>query len=112
MEKFQNQPAMGNFYQIQAEDLRGLIFAAVAEALEGKTAPPSLPDAARVEWGSRHDASVIASVSLPTIHALIGQGLIEARKVGRRTLINLSDLREKLASGEISRYHKNQKQVK
>lgn len=61
------------------------------------------------EWGSRHDASVIAGVSLPTIHALIDQGLIVARKVGRRTLINLSDLREKLASGEISKYKRLQK---
>ena len=57
-----------------------------------------------MEWGSRHDASIIVGVSLPTIHALIGQGLIVARKVGRRTLINLTDLREKLASGEICKY--------
>lgn len=102
-------PEMGTIYQPLAEYLRTLVYEECVRALQAHNPQPepSTPPAT-VEWGSRHDAAVIAAISLPTLHALIGQGLVEARKVGRRTLINLSDLREKLASGEISKY-KHQK---
>lgn len=61
------------------------------------------------EWGSRKDAAAIAGISLPTVHALIKQGIIISRKLGRRTLINLTDLREKLANGGVSKYKRVEK---
>lgn len=62
-----------------------------------------------VEWGSRKDAAAIVRISLPTLHALINQGIIISRKIGRRTLINLTDLREKLANGEVCKYKRAEK---
>ena len=95
---------MGTIYQPLAEYLRALVYEECVRALqEHKLQPGTATLPATIEWGSRQDAAEIAGISLPTLHALIGQGLVEARKVGRRTLINLSDLREKLASGEISK---------
>ena len=101
-------PNMGTF-----EDyLAGLVYESVSRAIrDAMLLQPQPPQEVRAvpEWGSRHDAAVIVGVSLPTIHALIGQGLVEARKVGRRTLINLSDLREKLENGTLGKYKKQPK---
>lgn len=97
-----NTPNMGTF-----EDyLAGLVYESVSRAIRDAMLQQPQEVRAVTEWGSRHDAAVIVGVSLPTIHALIGQGLVEARKVGRRTLINLSDLREKLENGTLSKYKK------
>lgn len=82
---------------------------------KGEVQPPKAvvvkpePNEKKPEWGSRKDAAEIAGISLPTVHSLIKQGLIVSRKLGRRTLINLADFREKLASGEISRYKRNER---
>ena len=100
-------PVMGTVYQIAADDLAALIYDACRQALQEARPPQEQTPAP--EWGSRHDAAVLVGVSLPTIHALISQGLIEAQKCGRRTLINLGDLRAKLASGALSKYRKPQK---
>ena len=106
MSNTQHQPVMDTILPLAPEDLDERIYNAVRRALqEAASRQEQKPDAGP-EWGSRQDAARIAGVSLPTIHALMAQGLIEARKVGRRTVINLADLREKLASGEISKYRK------
>lgn len=103
-------PVSGTILPISPDDLDERIYQAVRRALQ-ESKPLENPNPVP-EWGSRHDATVIAGISLPTLHALISQGLVVARKVGRRTLINLSDLREKLASGEISRYRKHSTNAK
>lgn len=100
-------PVSGTILPLAPDELDERIYQAVRRALQ--EAKPQEEPKAVPEWDSRQDAATIAGISLPTLHALIGQGLVEARKVGRRTLINLGDLRDKLASGEISRYKKPSK---
>lgn len=113
-----NYTAMSKKYNLPTPDtidpfrasLKSLIREAVAEALEGYRPEPAAPAApSSPEWGSRHDAAGIAGISLPTLHGLISQGLVEARKVGRRTIVNLSDLREKIRTGEVSKYRNSKK---
>lgn len=60
----------------------------------------------RTEWGSRGDACNLIKCSLPTLHSLINDGAIQRQKVGRRTLINLTDLRAKLESGALAKYQR------
>lgn len=67
---------------------------------------PVSPDAAI--WISRADAAKRIGVSLPTLHGLIRRGAVDAKKVGRRTLINAADLMSKLASGELAKYNRIQ----
>ena len=108
MLKNMKTPEMGTIYQPLAEYLRALVYEECVRALqEHNPQPELLTPPATVEWGSRQEATSIAAISLPTLHALIKQGLVDARKVGRRTLVNLTDLREKLASGEISKYKRS-----
>ena len=107
MSNTQFQPVTGTILPLAPDELDERIYQAVRRALQ--EAQPQEEPKAVPEWGSRQDAAVIAGISLPTLHALINQGIVEARKVGRRTLINLGDLRVKLASGEISRYKKPSK---
>ena len=88
---------------ISPERLESMISAAVVRAL-GNVTPPAPAKEPEDEWGSRQEGADVIRCSLPTLHGLIGQGLVQTRKVGRRTLINLSDLRRKLKDGEIRKY--------
>lgn len=56
------------------------------------------------EWGTREDACRILHCSLPTVHAYMRQSVIAFTKVGRKTLIDLQDLRKKLEAGELAKY--------
>lgn len=56
------------------------------------------------DWGTREDACRILHCSFPTIHAYMRQGAVIYRKVGRKTLIDLPDLRKKLEAGELAKY--------
>ena len=58
------------------------------------------------EWGSRNDACNLLKCSLPTLHSYMKAGIIDYRKAGRKTLVNMSDARRKLESGELARYHR------
>ena len=53
---------------------------------------------------SRADACNYLKVSLPTLHRFINDGLIEPVKCGRRTLIDLAEIRRKAADGTLSKY--------
>ena len=59
-----------------------------------------------VEWGTRQQAATLATISLPTLHALVREGLVLTTKIGRRTSVNLTDLRSKLVSGELAKYRR------
>ena len=94
---------------ISPEQLESMISAAVIKAM-GNVTPPTPAKEPEDEWGSRQEGADLIRCSLPTLHGLIGQGLVQTSKVGRRTLINLSDLRRKLETGAISKYkHRNRK---
>lgn len=88
---------------ISPEQLESMISAAVIKAL-GTMTPPTPAKEPEDEWGSRQEGANVVRCSLPTLHGLISQGLVETRKLGRKTLINLTDLRRKVASGEIRKY--------
>lgn len=56
-------------------------------------------------WSDRKEAASLLRVSLPTLHSMIRKGQIEIRKVGpRRTLVNMTRLREDIASGRLGKY--------
>ena len=57
-------------------------------------------------WGTRQEAADIVKCSLPTIHGMMNQGCIIFRKCGRKTIINLTDLRHKLDDGTLAKYHR------
>lgn len=88
---------------ISPEQLESMISAAVIKAM-GNVTPPTPAKEPEDEWGSRQEGADVIRCSLPTLHGLISQGLVQTAKVGRRTLINLSDLRRKVKSGEIRKY--------
>ena len=88
---------------ISPEQLESMISAAVIKAM-GNVTPPTPAKEPEDEWGSRQEGADLIRCSLPTLHGLITQGLLETRKLGRKTLINLSDLRRKLEGGEIRKY--------
>lgn len=88
---------------ISPEQLESMISAAVIKAM-GNVTPPAPAKEPEDEWGSRQEGADLIRCSLPTLHGLISQGLVQTSKVGRRTLINLSDLRRKVKSGEIRKY--------
>lgn len=88
---------------ISPEQLESMISCAVIKAL-GTMTPPAPAKEPEDEWGSRQEGADLIRCSLPTLHGLINQGLLETRKLGRKTLINLSDLRRKLEGGEIRKY--------
>ncbi len=86
-------------------ELRGVLSDFFSKYEKSTTA---LPQADVIEWGSRVDACKIAGgISMPTLHNLMNCGAVEYRKCGRKTLVNLTDLRAKIASGEIAKYKRN-----
>ena len=91
----------------QLPSLANLIADQVAERLnECNKASVIVPPTTGVEWGTRQQAADLATVSLPTLHGLIRDGLVLTTKIGRRTSVNLTDLRGKLASGELAKYRR------
>lgn len=90
------------------QELTKEIAAAVVAALHDspQQLTPASTAPASDEWGSRDDACAILKCSKPTLHAMINEGLIQRRKVGRRTLCNLTELRVKLEAGQLARYQR------
>ena len=87
--------------------LANLIADQIADRMNGNNKVGVLvPTSSGPEWGTRQQAADLATISLPTLHGLIREGLVETTKIGRRTSVNLSDLREKLASGELAKYRR------
>ena len=97
-------------YQVgddQLPSLANLIADKVADRLNGSNKVGILsPASSGPEWGTRKQAADLATISLPTLHGLIREGLVVTTKIGRRTSVNLTDLREKLASGELAKYRR------
>ena len=56
------------------------------------------------EWGTREDATKVLKISYPSLHRLINQGALKTQKAGRKRLVNLTDARRKLESGELKKY--------
>lgn len=57
-------------------------------------------------WGTRQDACTLLKCSLPTLHMFMSRGAIIFQKIGRKTLVNLSDLQRKLEAGQLAKYHR------
>ena len=95
-------------YQVTADliqPLANLIADQIADRLNGNyKAGVPVSTSSGPEWGTRQQAADLATTSLPTLHGLIREGLVETTKIGRRTSVNLSDLRAKLESGELAKY--------
>lgn len=95
-------PHAGVYLILRPEDLDALFARVVAKVRED--------DAVRMraesveEYGTRADACDFLKVSLPTLHALMNQGLVKFKKVGRKTIINLTDLKRAVADGRIVKY--------
>ncbi len=87
-------------YQVSGQDLKDFALEIVAQVREANTRANAHQD----EWGSREQAANILGVCLASVHSLMNRGALETRKIGRRTLINLSRLRRDLGSGELGRY--------
>lgn len=92
----------GTFLLVRAEDLEAIALRLVARIRED--------DAARrreesiEEYGTRADACDFLKISFPTFHSLVNQGLIKTKKVGRKTLVDMNDLRRAVSEGRIVRY--------
>ena len=93
---------------LRPEDLEAIAFRLVAKIRED--------DAVRrreesvEEYGTRADACDFLKVSFPTFHALVNQGLVKVKKVGRKTLVDMADLKRAVADGRIVKYqHKGRK---
>lgn len=103
-------------YQLSDEQLpslASLIAEQVANRISGSDMVGVLVPASNdVEWGTRQQAADLATISLPTLHALIREGLVLTTKIGRRTSVNLTDLREKLAAGELAKYRRRSETLK
>lgn len=89
---------------MSSDDLRAIIAQAAEEAAEKVydrmiSCPP-------VEGvlGTRQEVCDFLKISKPTFHSLANKGAFRITKIGRRTLVDMSDLRAKVESGEISRY--------
>lgn len=92
------------------QELVQMITEAVLAALQGAginsiIAHPEI-SAPKDKWGSRQEACTLICCSLPTLHQMMRQGCVEYRKVGRRTLVNLSVLQNRLENGELAKYHR------
>lgn len=101
-------PNSGTFLVLRANDLDALALRLVAIVRED--------DAVRrreesiEEYGTRADACDFLKISFPTLHGLINQGLVKIKKVGRKTLVDMADLRRAVADGRIVKYqHKGRK---
>ena len=101
-------PNSGTFLVLRADDLDALALRLVAKVRED--------DAVRrreeriEEYGTRADACDFLKISFPTLHGLINQGLVKIKKVGRKTLVDMADLRRAVADGRIVKYqHKGRK---
>lgn len=104
---------MTQIFQLTREDLhefgRGLLkdFQAetsqdfvrmVEEVIERKE------KASRIEYGPVPAALDTLQVTKPTLYRLIGEGRVEVQKVGRRTMVNMTKLRDDLAAGRLAKY--------
>ena len=101
-------PHAGLYLILRPEDLDALFARVVAKVRED--------DAVRrreesiEEYGTRADACDFLKISFPTLHGLINQGLVKIKKVGRKTLVDMADLRRAVADGRIVKYqHKGRK---
>ncbi len=89
-------------YQLSGGDLKDFAFEVARQIREAGTPTPAPTPSD--EWGTREQAANILGVCLVTIHGLMNKGLLETRKIGRRTVVNLSKLRRDLAEGRLGRY--------
>ena len=90
----------GLIYQITGKDLKDFAMELIAKASEIAATPTKHED----EYDTRQAAATFLKVSLPTIHNLIKRGALDVRKVGRRTLVNMSKLRADVLSGQLGKY--------
>lgn len=77
------------------EDMRQVVAEAVSEAMRSQRAS----EAGRLL--TRDEVCRICHISKPTFHAWVNNGIIEAQKVGRRTLVKSEDLDDAIRRGKI-----------
>lgn len=97
----------GMFLILRPDDLETICARVVAKIREDDAT--ARRDADNDQWGTRADACEFLKVSFPTLHSLINQGLVKTRKVGRKTLVDLGNLRRAVADGRIVRYKHGRK---
>lgn len=84
------------------EDMRQVVMEAVAEAVREQR------ESEDNKMLTREDVCRICHISLPTFHAWVNNGTIEAQKVGRRTLVEAKSLDEAIRRGKIHTFkHKD-----
>lgn len=106
-----NKLAEGAMYLLTGEAREALVkevaesvVSALNEAKGFGIIPNHQTETAPDQWGSRLEAAELLKCSLPTIHVLMREGGLVFQKVGRSTVINLSDTRRKLEAGELGKY--------
>lgn len=92
----------GTFLIVRPEDLNTICAQVVAKIREDDAT--ARREASVEEWGTRADACDYLKISFPTFHSLVHQGLVKTKKVGRKTLVDMNDLRKAVADGRIVRY--------
>lgn len=53
---------------------------------------------------TRKEVAERLGVSLPTVHALINQGILKPTRVGRKPLFKAQDIEEAISTGELRKY--------
>ena len=77
------------------EDMRQAVVEAVSEAMRTQRGPEA------DKLLTRAEVCEMCHISLPTFHAWVNNGTIEAQKVGRRTLVKAEALDEAIRRGKI-----------
>lgn len=105
---FNNQtPQAGVYLLLRPEDLNELFARVVAKIREDDAI--ARHEASVEEYGTRQDACDFLKVSLPTLHSLMNKGLVHFKKIGRKTLVDMNDLRRAVSDGRIVRYQHRSK---
>ncbi len=77
------------------EDMRRVVTEAVSEAMRSQR------DSEAGKLLTRAEVCERCHISLPTFHAWVNNGTIEAQKVGRRTLVKAESLEDAIRRGKI-----------
>ena len=100
-------PQAGVYLLLRPDDLDALFVRVIAKIREDDAT--ARREASVDEFGTRQDACDFLKVSLPTFHSLVNQGLIRTKKIGRKTLVDMNDLRRAVTDGRIVRYKHGRK---
>lgn len=91
-------------YQMTEEQLNELAAQVARQVGQTLLLQETTPKQNEKRWIPRKEAAGIIGVSLPTLHNLMNQGAIISRKIGRKTLIDETDLMRKLEAGKLAKY--------